>query len=68
MTEKESLDQYLERIQNEPDAVRAEFEADMLKRNGQEWFDENQQYFDAWWEQAHQQMIGPIESGGEKAE
>lgn len=67
MTEKESLGEYLERIQNDPNSVRAEIEADLLEKHGQEWFDENQQYFDALWEQAHRQLIGgPIESEGEK--
>ncbi len=58
MTDGESLDQFIERAATDPDALRAGFEAELLEEHGQEWVDENQQYFDAWWEQAYRQIIG----------
>ena len=49
MTE-ENMAGFIDRMNESPDAVRAEWEAKWLREKGQEWVDENEQYFDAWWD------------------
>lgn len=44
------LDEHIERMINDPDAVRAEMEQRMIEEHGQEWYDENKQFLDAQWE------------------
>lgn len=48
--EDESLAEFIDRMNNDPDGVRREWEADLLEENGQEWVEENEQYFDRWWD------------------
>lgn len=47
--EDESMAEFIDRMNTEPDKVRAEWEADMLEEHDQEWVDENEEFYDAWW-------------------
>ncbi len=48
--EGESMAEFLDRMTNDPRGVRREWEADLLEEEGQEWWDENEQYLDAQWD------------------
>jgi len=47
---EENMAGFIDRMNTDPDSVRAEWEATWLRDKGQEWVDENEQYFDAWWD------------------
>lgn len=46
---QETIEAFIHRMNKDPDSVRREWEAEWLRQRGQEWVDENKQYFDAWW-------------------
>ena len=48
--EGESMAEFIDRMNTDPDKIRAEWEADMLEERGREWVDENEQYFDGMWD------------------
>lgn len=48
--EEESLAEFSDRMTNDPDSARRGWEADMLEDNDQEWVDENEKFYDAWWD------------------
>ncbi len=47
--QEESLGAFIDRMNTDPDKVRAEWEADLLEEKGPEWVEENEKYYDAWW-------------------
>ena len=67
--EDESLAEFIDRMTNDPDSVRREWEADMLEERGQEWFDQEKQYFDAMWDVVLEMHFGSdnVEANRRKA-
>ncbi len=47
---RRSLAIFMDRMNSDPNSVRREWEAKLLEERGQEWVDENEQYFAAWWD------------------
>jgi len=49
MTE-ETLEDFIDRMDRDPNSVRREWEAKWLQERGQEWYDKNEPSFSAWWD------------------
>ena len=45
-----SLVIFIDRMNSDPNSVRREWEAKLVEERGQEWVDENERYFAAWWD------------------